>query len=339
MKLLANSNLGYKNILVTGGAGFIGSNLVDRLVLLNNNVTVLDNLFTGKLENIDSLADINFINGSVTDSSLVNELVSKADIIFHLAAGNIMLSTENPDADFQVNVGGTLNVLLAAKKYNVEKIVFVSSASVYGNAINFPIQEETNLRPLSPYAASKISAENYCVAFYESFEIPVTILRFSNVYGIKQNPINKYCGVIAKFFDCIANNYPLKIYGNGEQTRDFTHIDDTIDAAILTAISPKAIGEVYNISSGKETSIKDLAKLALQIAGKDLELEHIKPRVIDNINRRELSTEKIRKSLHWSPNISLESGLKKTYEWFNSINPNLFKEELYISSKAVNLFN
>ena len=339
MQLLANSNLEYKNILVTGGAGFIGSNLVDRLVLQKNNVTVLDNLFTGKLENIDSFSDINFINGSVTDSSLVNELVSKADVVFHLASRNIMLSTENPKEDFQVNVVGTLNVLLAAKKYNVEKIIFSSSASVYGNPLNFPIQEETSLRPLSPYAASKISAENYCMAFYESFEVPVTILRFSNVYGAKQEPGNKYCGVIAKFFDCINNNFPLRIFGDGEQTRDFTHIEDTIEAAIIAAVSPKAVGEVYNISSGKETSINNLAKLVLQIAGKDLNHLHFKPRDIDNISRRVLNTEKIRKSLHWSPNISLESGLKKTYEWFISKKPDLIREEINFNIKTINYLN
>jgi len=310
-----------KNILITGGAGFIGSNLVDKLVEIEANITVLDDLFTGDLSNINDLDSINFIRGSVTDAFLVNELVSKADIVFHVACRNIIVSTKNPFDDFQVNVGGTYNILLASKIHGIEKVIYTSSASVYGNALYLPIHEEEGLRPLNPYAASKLSAENYCIAYYESFDLPVTIVRYSNVYGIKQSPTNPYCGVISKFLDSIKKGKPPRIHGDGEQTRDFTYIDDAVSATILAAISPKTVGEVYNLGSGKETSVIKLARTVLAIANSnngDLEPEYIDRRDIDNVRRRVLNIEKIRKTLHWVPKTSLESGIEMTYQWFNN---------------------
>jgi UDP-glucose 4-epimerase len=318
------SQLKGKNILVTGGAGFIGSNLVDKLVDMEAKVTVLDDLFTGDLSNIDGFDSIKFIRGSVTDAFLVNELVSKADIVFHVACRNIIVSTKNPYDDFQVNVGGTYNVLLASKIHKIEKIVYTSSASVYGNALYLPIHEEEGLRPLNPYAASKLSAENYCVAYYESFDLPVTIVRYSNVYGVKQSPTNPYCGVISKFLDAITKGKPPRIHGDGEQTRDFTYIDDAVSATILAAISPKTEGEVYNLGSGKETSVIEVARTVIAIANGDMEPEYIDRRDIDNVRRRVLNIEKIRKSLHWVPKTSLESGIEMTYQWFNDNNQSLY---------------
>jgi UDP-glucose 4-epimerase len=314
------SQLKGKNILVTGGAGFIGSNLVDRLVRLKAKVSVLDDLFTGDLSNIDEIDSISFVRGSVTDAFLVNELVSKADIVFHVACRNIIVSTKNPYDDFQVNVGGTYNVLLASRIHKIEKIVYTSSASVYGNALYIPIHEEEGLRPLNPYAASKLSAENYCIAFYESFDLPVTIVRYSNVYGIKQSPTNPYCGVISKFLDSISKGKPPRIHGDGEQTRDFTYIDDVVSATILSAISPKTVGEVFNLGSGKETSVIKLAQKVISIANGHnghMEPVFIDRRDIDNVRRRVLNIEKIRKTLHWVPKTSLESGIEMTYQWFN----------------------
>ena len=316
-----------KNVLVTGGAGFIGSNLVDRLIKLEANVTVLDDLFTGDTSNIDEFDRIKFIRGSVTDAFLVNELVSNAEIVFHVACRNIIVSTKNPYDDFQVNVGGTYNILLASKNHKVEKIVYTSSASVYGNALYLPIHEEEGLRPLNPYAASKLSAENYCIAFYESFDLPVTIVRYSNVYGIKQSPTNPYCGVISKFLDSIKQGKPPKIHGDGEQTRDFTFIDDVVSATILAAISPKTVGEVFNLGSGKETSIIKLAQTIIAIANGNnghIEPEYIDRRDIDNVRRRVLNIEKIRKTLHWVPKTSLELGIEMTYQWFNDNHDSLY---------------
>jgi UDP-glucose 4-epimerase len=186
---------------------------------------------------------------------------------------------------------------------------------VYGNALYLPINENEGLRPLNPYAASKLSAENYCTAFYESFDVPTTILRYSNVYGVKQNPLNPYCGVISKFFESIIKGESPKIHGDGEQTRDFTYIDDVVDATVIAAISPKTEGEVYNVGSGIETSVNDLMRKVLKISSTNLIPKYVYSRDIDNVRRRVLNIEKMRKTLHYVPSTPLEYGLRKTYDW------------------------
>lgn len=309
------------NVLVTGGAGFIGSNLTDKLVEQEAQVIVLDDLFTGELSNIDLLERVTFVKGSVMDKELVDKLVSQVDLVFHLGARNMIVSTSHPEEDFRVNVGGVLNILLASKKHWVQRIIFTSSASVYGNALRFPINEEDHLSALNPYAASKLSGESYCMAFYESYGVPVTVLRYSNVYGIKQCPSNPYCGVISKFFDAQLRNEPLQIHGDGEQTRDFTYVGDVVDATLSAAISPKAEGEIFNVGTGKETSINELARLVAELAGNQKNCVHLNRRDIDNLRRRVLNIEKIRKDLRWIPTTPLEGGLRKTFEWLCSKEP------------------
>ena len=307
-----------KKILVTGGAGFVGSNLVEKLVKEEAVVTVLDDLFTGDLSNLEYIKNVTFIKGSVTDFDLVEDLVQKMDIVFNLACRNIIVSTQRPREDFNVNIGGMLNILIAAKKYGIEKIVYSSSASVYGNARYLPVNEDDRITILNPYAASKLAAENYCMAFYESYDIPVTVLRYSNVYGIKQSPTNPYCGVVSKFFDSVLNDHPIQIHGDGEQTRDYTCVDDVVEATMLAALSPKVVGEVFNIGTGKETSVRELANLVLEISGKSSRPMFIDRRDIDNIRRRVLNIEKVRKHLKWIPTTTLQDGLKKTYKWLLS---------------------
>ena len=304
-----------KKVLVTGGAGFVGSNLVAKLVDEGAIVTVLDDLFTGALSSIKSLRNTNFVEGSVTEYNLVEDLVQNVEVVFNLAARNIIVSTQKPREDFNVNVGGMLNILLAAKKYGIEKIVYTSSASVYGNSHYIPVNEDDHLHILNPYAASKLAAENYCMAFYESYDVPVTILRYSNVYGINQLPTNPYCGVISKFLNSVLNNIPPQIHGDGEQTRDYTFVDDTVEATMLAALSPKVVGEVLNVGTGKEISVKSLVNTILEISGKNIKPVFIDRRDIDNIRRRVLNIEKVRKSLKWIPTTTLETGLKKTYDW------------------------
>lgn len=307
-----------KSVLVTGGAGFIGSNLVNRLVKLKATVTVLDNLFTGDIKNIHSIKYINFVTGSVTDRKLVKELVKGVDLIFHLAARNMIVSTKDPYDDLQVNVFGTFNILEAARKYKVERVVYTSSSSVYGNSRYLPINEDDPLNILNPYAASKLSGENYCMAFYETFGVPVTILRYSNVYGYNQSPKNGYCGVMSKFFNNVTKGKPPEIHGDGEQTRDFTFVEDVVDATLLAAVSPKTEGEVFNVGTGKETSINELARAIIHLTGNSMEPAYINRRDIDNLRRRVLNIEKIRKNLRWIPETPLKNGLEKTYTWFQS---------------------
>jgi UDP-glucose 4-epimerase len=305
-----------KKVLVTGGAGFVGSNLVVKLASEGALVTVLDDLFTGDLFNLEPvIKEITFVKGSVTDFDLVEDLVKKAEIIFNLAARNIIVSTQRPREDFNVNAGGMLNILIAAKKYGIKMVVYASSASVYGNARYLPVNEDDRLNILNPYAASKLAAENYCMAFYESYDVPVTILRYSNVYGTNQSPTNPYCGVVSKFFDSVLNDQPPQIHGDGEQTRDYTFIEDVVEATMLAALSPKVVGETLNVGTGKETSVNHLADLIIRISGNHIIPIHIDRRDIDNIRRRVLNIEKTRRNLKWIPTVSLEEGLSKTYQW------------------------
>ena len=304
-----------KRVLVTGGAGFVGSNLVNTLVQEGASVTVLDDLFTGKKENIQYINDIRFIEGSVTRYELVSSLVKEADLVFNLAVRNIIVSTTSPRLDFQVNTGGTFNVLLAAKTHGIERVIYTSSASVYGNPRYLPINEDDRLSTLNPYAASKLSGENYCSAFYETYGLPVVMLRYSNVYGINQSPMNPYCGVVSKFFDSIHNGRSPQIHGDGEQTRDFTFVQDVVEATLLAAFSPKADGEVFNVGSSKETSVNELVFKIATVSNENVEPVYIDRRDIDNIRRRVLNIEKIRRVLRWTPTTTLQQGLQKTNDW------------------------
>ena len=238
-------------MLVTGGAGFVGSNLVRRLIAEGARVTILDDFFTGKLANLEGLEGrYKIIRGTVTDRDTVMDLVAQAEIIFHLAARNIIASTRNPIEDFQTNIGGTLNILLAAREHRIERVVYSSSVSVYGNPKYLPINEDDRISLLTPYAVSKYGGEGYCQAFYESYDLPVAVVRYSNVYGPWQDPANPYCGVIAKFINKVQAGLAPEIHGDGQQTRDFTYVEDAVDATLIAALSPKAEGEVINIGTG-----------------------------------------------------------------------------------------
>jgi UDP-glucose 4-epimerase len=310
-------------VLVTGGAGFVGSNLVTKLCVEGAIVTVLDDLFTGELALIEGLRNMTFVKGSVTDVDLVEDLVKKVDIVFNLAARNIIVSTKRPREDFNVNAGGMLNVLIAARKHGIKRIVYTSSASVYGNARYLPINEDDPLHILNPYAAGKLAGENYCMAFHESYDLPVTIVRYSNVYGTNQSPTNPYCGVVSKFFESVLIDRPPQIHGDGEQTRDFTFVGDAVEATMLAAISPKAVGEILNIGTGKETSVKALAKMIIEICGKTMDPVYVDRRDIDNLRRRVLNIEKIRQILRWIPATPLETGILRTYEWIRAKGTNV----------------
>jgi len=305
-----------KKVLVTGGAGFVGSNIVERLLDLNaEEVIVLDNLFTGSLENLPEHKNLKFIKGSVEDRKLVSELVSQVPIIIHEAARNIIVSTKNPYEDYETNIGGTLNILMAAKDNPGKRVVYASSASVYGNPRFLPIMEDEQTLTFSPYSVSKLAGENYCRAFYETYEVSVSIVRYSNVYGPKQSPGNPYCGVVSKFIDSIMKGENPVIHGDGRQTRDFTFVSDAVEATLLCAISPKAEGLVFNVGSGIETDLLEVIEILGSIFGKEITPKHVDRRDIDNIRRRVLNIERLRTRLRWVPQVTLEDGLKKTVEW------------------------
>ncbi len=303
--------------LVTGGAGFVGSRLVARLLQYGAEVHVLDDLFTGRRENVPDHPKVRFTLGSVVEPEVVESCMAGADIVVHAAARNIVVSTRDPREDFQTNIGGTLNVLLAAKKLKVKRVVYTSTSSIYGNPRHLPVDEEDGYSTLSPYAVSKFAGENYCVAFYESYGVSTAVVRYSNVYGPGQSADNPYCGVVAKFFDAAKKGEPLRIHGDGEQTRDFTYVDDAVEATILAAVVSKAEGRIYNVGTGREVSINYLAKCVAEVFGTPLRVEHIDRRDIDNIRRRAVNIEKIRRELRWVPETTLEQGLRKTKEWFD----------------------
>jgi UDP-glucose 4-epimerase len=309
-----------KRILVTGGAGFVGANLVRRLCAEGSQPTILDDFFTGKVENLRGLdSQYELVRGSVNDRELVTRLVAQHDVIFHLAARNIIASTANPYEDFQTNIGGTLNVLLAARAARPERVIYSSSVSIYGNPRYLPINEDDPISLLTPYAVSKYSGEGYCRAFYESYDVPVVVVRYSNVFGRGQDPTNPYCGVVSKFMQRASEGQPMVIHGDGQQTRDFTFVDDAIDATVTAGLSSKAEGEVFNVGSGIETNVNTLAQQVLDLYKLRLTPLHVDRRDIDNIRRRVVNIEKIRRVLRWTPRTTLEEGLRLTYEWVHAI--------------------
>jgi UDP-glucose 4-epimerase len=308
--------LANQDVLVTGGAGFVGSCTVARLLELGAVVTVLDDFFTGRRENLPEAHErLTVVEGSVNDEALVQRLVASADYVLHMAARNIIVSMRNPRDDFATNIGGTLNVLMAARSPRVRRVVYTSSASVYGNPRYLPINEDDGTNMLSPYAVSKYSGENYCKAFFESYDMSVAVVRYSNVYGPMQRPENPYCGVVAKFFEAAMAGRAPVIHGDGEQTRDYTYVADAVEATLLAAVSPRAEGQVYNVGTGRETTVNKLASTICAISGRDVLPHHTERRDIDNIRRRVLSIEKSRRELRWEPKMTLENGLRATYEW------------------------
>jgi UDP-glucose 4-epimerase len=299
---------------VTGGAGFIGSHLVDRLAQDNAEVTVLDNLSTGKTENIEKHVrskNIQFVKGDVCNFRLVRNLVRDVDAVVNLAAVvSVPRSIENPLLVHKVNATGTLNVLKASLDSDVKRFVQASSAAVYGEAEKLPVRENFILKPVSPYAVSKIAAENYARVFSCVYGLETVCLRFFNVFGPRQ-AYNPYSGVITVFINELLHDRPPSVFGDGEQTRDFVSVHDVVSCCMLALTKKGVGGEVFNVSSGKATTVNDLVRLLQKITRRsNLEPIHTKPRCGD-IRHSWSSIDKARKVLGYSPRVSLEEGLKE----------------------------
>ena len=299
-------------VLITGGCGFIGSNLAEELSR-EYDVAVLDDLSSGSLKNIEGL-DVEFVKGSVTDLDLLKRVFRDVDCVFHQAAVvSVQESIQNPAKVNKVNVGGTLNVLIAARDSGVEKVVNASSCAVYGDVRELPLKEELKANPKPPYAVTKLVGEYYCRVFSEIYGLKTISLRYFNVYGPKQDHTSDYAAVIPKFIARVIRGEPPVIYGDGKQTRDFIFVKDVVLANVL-ALESRAEG-VFNIATGKATSIKELAYLIIDILGKDLEVKYDKPREGD-IRHSLGDISKAKEILGFEPKYSIEEGLKETVKWF-----------------------
>lgn len=308
-----------KKIVITGGSGFIGSNLTQELSK-ENQVTVVDNLSTGYLENIQNFinsGDIIFVEGSITDMDLLQKLFEDVDYIFHQAAiPSVPRSVKDPISSNYTNVNGTLNVLVAARDNNVKKLVYASSSSAYGDTPVLPKSEDMKPCPLSPYAISKLTAEYYCQVFSDVYSLATASLRYFNVFGPRQDPSSEYAAVIPKFIGSVLNDKSPIVYGDGEQTRDFTFVDDVVNANILAAESMST--GVFNIAGGKRISINDLAGLIMELLDKDLDITYIEPQPGD-IKHSLADISKAREQIKYIPKFNVKDGLKETVKWFQQI--------------------
>jgi UDP-glucose 4-epimerase len=309
-------NMDGKNIIVTGGAGFIGSNLTKQLSDTNH-VIIIDDLSTGHIKNIQNLITskkIEFINGTITNLELLQKTFKNVDYIFHEAAiPSVPRSIKDPLKTNAVNASGTLNILIAARDNHVKKVIYASSSSVYGDTPTLPKKEDMTPSPLSPYAVSKLSAEYYCDIFTRLYDLPTVSLRYFNVYGPWQDPTSEYAAVIPKFITSILNDKSPILYGDGEQTRDFTFIDDVVTANILAAESNST--GIFNVAGGKRISINDLALLIIKTCGKELELQYQNPRDGDILHSLADVT-RAEDKFNFKSKFSITDGIEETITWF-----------------------
>ncbi|HEY96502.1 MAG TPA: SDR family oxidoreductase [Dehalococcoidia bacterium] len=309
-----------KKAVVTGGAGFIGSHLTEELVRYNYTVTVIDNLSSGKIDNIEPLLSSNkitFIQENITNLSALNRIFSDAGYVFHLAAlGSVPQSVEKPGMYHETNINGTFNVLLAARDNNVQKVVYTSSAAVYGDDPELPKREDMLPSTISPYAVTKLTGEYYCQAFHAAYGLPTVCLRFFNVFGPRQDPNSQYAAAIPVFIQRIREGNPPIIYGDGEQTRDFTYVSDIVQAMIMAAEND--VTGVFNISRGESITINDLADTIIRIIGTNVRPEYREPRPGDVVHSYADITKA--KSFGFSPRYTLEEGLSRMiteFTWKN----------------------
>jgi len=305
-----------KKVVVTGGAGFIGSHLAEELAGRGYPVIILDDLSTGKKGNIETPLKkdgVEFVSGSIADLPLLQKLFQDVHYVFHLAAiPSVPRSVKNPQASHEVNATGTLNVLLAARDNNVGRVIYSSSSSVYGDTPTLPKKEDMVPNPLSPYAVAKLAGEYYCEVFHEVYGLSTVCLRYFNVYGPRQDPDSQYASVIPRFIrSCYEGNPPI-IFGDGEQTRDFTFVEDAVMANILAAESD-ACG-VFNISRGESITINRLAKLIMELIGNRMEPIHQEPRSGDI--KHSLADITKATVFGYEPKYSLEQGLREAVRSF-----------------------
>ena len=316
-----------KKILVTGGAGFIGSNLCEYLLQHNNKVTCLDNLITGKLENINPFikdSNFKFIEGDITNLNDCNNACENIDVILHQAAlGSVPRSIDNPIKTNEININGFLNILWAAKNNNINRVVYAASSSTYGDSKDLPKVEDKIGLPLSPYAVTKYVNELYAGVFSNLYGLELIGLRYFNVFGRKQDPDGAYAAAIPKFIKAFINHESPTIHGDGSQSRDFTYIDNVIQANILaaTTTNPDAINQVYNVACGDQSFLRELVEeLKKLLSPFDSKINdvaiHFGPERIGDIKHSLASIEKAKKLLGYDPSHNVKKGLSAAIKWY-----------------------
>ena len=305
--------------LVTGGAGFIGGHITEFLLGKRHDVVVFDDFSTGKMENLAAVEDrIQIIRGDIRDVDALQAASKGIDYVIHHAAEiSVIRSLEDPSFINAVNVDGTLNVLIAAKDNGVKRVVLASSSAIYGDTGKQPQKEDFVPNPLSPYGATKIAGEYYLSVFYHIYGLETVRLRYFNVFGPRQNPNSQYAAVIPKFIDRLLKGQELRIYGDGEQTRDFVFVQNVARANYLACTVPGAAGKVFNIASDQTVSVNELAERLKTLAGKDVDVIHDAP-VVGEIKYSTSDITRARTELGYEPWVSFDEGLKRTFDYFAS---------------------
>ena len=304
--------------LVTGGAGFIGSHLCEELIRRGHRVRVVDSLITGKRRNLDHLAAVEFVQGDLADEAVAERAVEGIEFVLHQAAiPSVPRSVEDPITSHRANVDASLRLLVAARDAGVRRIVYAGSSSVYGNTATQPKSEEMRPDPLSPYALQKLVAEQYCRLFTRLYGLATVTIRYFNVFGPRQDPSSPYSGVISLFATALLERRQPTIYGDGEQTRDFTYVANVVDGVLRACDVPGIAGEVINVATGGRISLNELLRTMNQIVGSNLYPVHAPPRAGD-VRDSQADITKARRLLNYVPLVGLEDGLRRTIEWCQS---------------------
>ena len=308
-----------RTYLVTGGAGFIGGHICERLARDGHAVRVLDDFSSGKESNLDSFrAEVDLVRGDIRDARLVAEAMKGVDVVFHEAAlGSVPRSVADPLTTHEVNMTGTLNVLLAARDAGVKRVVYASSSSVYGETPVLPKREEMTPQPLSPYAISKLVGEHYATVFKHVYGFEVVALRYFNIFGPRQDPESQYAAVIPKFVTALLNGKAPVVYGDGLQSRDFTYVDNVVEANLLASEADGAAGQAFNIACGGRYTLLDLLARLKVILGSGIEPVHEAGRAGD-VRDSQASIEAAQSALGYKVSVGFEEGLRKTVEWYTA---------------------
>ncbi|HZS72525.1 MAG TPA: SDR family oxidoreductase [Candidatus Acidoferrum sp.] len=305
--------------LVTGGAGFIGSNTVEELVRRGHSVVVLDDLSSGKEENLADIRNkITFIKGSITDIDVVRKAVQEADYVLHLAARtSVPRSVKDPLETNRINIDGTLNVLVAARDAKVRRVVFAASSSAYGETPTLPKVETMQPQPISPYGVTKFVGELYAQTFGRCYGLENVSLRYFNIFGPRQDPGSPYSGVLAKYCTAFLEGTQPVVFGDGEQTRDFTYVENAVQANLLACEAPNVSGRIFNIGAGGRTSLNQVLRVLAEVSGNRLEAKYDPPREGD-IRDSQADISQARQWLGYEPSVLFEEGLRRTFEWYKA---------------------